>query len=43
MSVICLIAAFYMSRDGVSPNTEFFVIWALFSIADALWFRRSSK
>ena len=43
MSLICLIGAIYMFADKVAPDTEYFVIWALFSIADALWFGRAKK
>lgn len=40
MSVICAIAAVYMFKNNISPETEFLIVWALFSIADALWCRR---
>lgn len=43
MSLIFLIGLFMAARgelDTAYLNTDYFTIWALFSIADALWVRR---
>nr|DAU67433.1 MAG TPA: hypothetical protein [Caudoviricetes sp.] len=36
MSVLCALGAYYCYRNGVDPGNMFFVIWALFAIADAI-------
>ena len=44
MSVLFLIGfimAYTGKIDPLTFDTECFIMWALFSIADALWFRRS--
>ena len=37
MSIIYLLAAIYMSQNNITPDQYFFIEWALFSIADAIW------
>jgi len=37
MSLIFLLAAIYMFRNDITPADYFFIEWALFSAADALW------
>lgn len=39
MSVLCFFGALYCFKNGVDPGNEYFIIWALFSIADALWLK----
>ena len=39
MSLLLLIGAVEMLRSGASPETEYLIVWALFSIADAIWVR----
>lgn len=43
MSLLMLIAAIRMLQDGTSPGTEYLVVWALFSIADAVWVRGGAR
>lgn len=46
MSLIFLIGFIMMYTGQLSPadfNTDYFIIWGLFSIADALWIGRCSK
>lgn len=40
MSLILLIGAIYMFQNGIAPETDYLIVWALFAIADALWFGR---
>ena len=43
MSIVFLIAFIYDLTEQVPLeyiSTDFFVVWALFAIADALWFRK---
>ena len=45
MSFLFLAAFLAMVQDKIPADemtTEFFIIWALFSIADALWIRRKT-
>lgn len=39
MSLLCFLVAicYYMNEEKL--ETEFFITWALFSIADALWLK----
>ena len=37
MTIIYMVAALYMSRNNLAPREFFFIEWALFSAADALW------
>ena len=39
MSFLLLLGAVDMLRSGISPETEYLIVWALFSIADATWIR----
>jgi hypothetical protein len=40
VSIIFLLATFYMAKNGVTGvQLDFFISWALFSIADAMWFK----
>lgn len=39
MSFLMLIAAIRMLQAGTNPETEYLIVWALFSIADAIWVR----
>lgn len=39
MSILLLIGAVYMFQQGISPEDDYLIVWALFSIADALWFK----
>lgn len=44
MSIMFFIAAFDMAKNGVTAEQMvFYVAWALFSIADALWLRNFFK
>lgn len=46
MSLICLTAFLYAAAGNLPADdmtNEFFIIWALFAIADALWTRRFVK
>lgn len=38
MSIICFIGAWYCFKNGIDPGTDYFIIWALFAIADAILF-----
>lgn len=37
MSILCLAGFIYAIIDGIPVDNEYFIIWALFAIADALW------
>ena len=37
MSLIYLLAVNYMYVNNITPAQYFFIEWALFSIADAIW------
>lgn len=39
MSLLYFLVAIWYYMNGREPKTEFFGIWALFSIADALWLK----
>lgn len=39
MSLLLLIGAIGLLRDGTIPDTDYLIVWALFSIADAAWIR----
>ena len=39
MSLLLLLGGIYMWQAGISPETEYLIVWALFSIADAIWLR----
>lgn len=39
MSLLLLIGAIGLLRDGTIPDTDYLIVWALFSIADATWIR----
>lgn len=39
MSLLMLIGAIEMLQSGMEPETEYMIVWALFSIADAIWVR----
>lgn len=44
MSVFFLIAAMYMANNNVANvEMDFFIAWALFAIADAIWIGRCKK
>lgn len=43
MSVVCLVGFIYAVKDGISLDNEYFIIWALFAIADALWMGAARK
>jgi len=37
MSLLLLLGAVNMLEAGISPEMEYLIVWALFSIADATW------
>lgn len=39
MSLLCFLGAIYCYKNGMDPGKEYWIIWALFSIADALWLK----
>ncbi len=39
MSLLCFLGAIYCYKNGMDPGSEYWIIWALFSIADALWLK----
>ena len=39
MSLLFFLVAIWYDMNDVEPKTEFFGIWALFSIADAMWLK----
>ena len=39
MSIICFLGAIYMFLNDIPPENSYLIVWALFSIADALWVR----
>ncbi len=39
MSLLCFLGAIYCYKNGMDPGNEYWIIWALFSIADALWLK----
>lgn len=39
MSILLLIGAVYMFQHDISPENNYLIVWALFSIADALWLK----
>lgn len=39
MSFLLLLGVINMLENGISPETEYLIVWALFSIADAIWVR----
>ena len=39
MSLLCFLGAIYCYKNGMDPGSEYSIIWALFSIADALWLK----
>lgn len=39
MSLLLLLRAINMLENGISPETEYLIVWALFAIADAAWIR----
>lgn len=44
MSIMIFIALFTLAKNGVTvAPMDFFAVWALFSIADALWTRNFFK
>jgi hypothetical protein len=44
MSIIFLLATFFMAKNGVTDvQMDFFIAWALFSMADAMWFKNFFK
>lgn len=43
MSFLCFIGACYCFKNGIDPGANFFIIWALFAIADALLFRGGNR
>lgn len=43
MSILCFLGAIYMFQNNIAPENNYLIIWALFSIADAIWFGRCKK
>lgn len=39
MSLICFLGAIYMFQNDIPLEISDLIVWALFSIADALWVR----
>lgn len=43
MSILCFLGAVYMLKNNITPEGNYLIIWALFSIADAMWVGRCKK
>ena len=44
MSIVFLISMIIMTSEDIAAyGIDFFIVWALFSIADAAWFGRFKK